>query len=213
MFELIMAKVIALSTAAKVGLATATAASIVAVGGATGVVPVLPEQAERPAAEQVSVDAPEAGEDEAGAAKARKDAARADSARAAEDKESADVGEAGDQDTPAPQSSFGARVSTDAKDGGVDGATISEEARQRPRPEQAEAGQSKAAEGQAKREQAPAGPARGEQQREQAPAGSSETAEDSDDTGDEAAERGAANGEQGREKAANAPADDDADQG
>jgi hypothetical protein len=48
-----------LTTAAKAGVGLATAASVVAVGGATGVVPVLPEQAEqRPAAEQPAAEQP-----------------------------------------------------------------------------------------------------------------------------------------------------------
>lgn len=55
LIELLSAKLAALSVGAKVAAATATAASVVAVGGATGVVPVLPESAPA-SAESVIVD-------------------------------------------------------------------------------------------------------------------------------------------------------------
>lgn len=203
LFAAILDKIISLGVAAKVGVGVATAASVVAVGGATGVVPVLPEQAQRPAAEQVTTQDAETEDEETASEVTEVVAPTPDNAEVAE--------VAADEDDKERPDTFGAIVSEDAQDGGVDGATISAEARKKnadKRPAQAEAGQAKADAGRENADEA-------QTQREQAPAGApaetendDETAEDSDD----AADAGAGNGQQGRDTAAeNKPADDEQD--
>lgn len=193
-----LAKLTALGLGAKVAVATATTAGVVAAGAATGVVPVLPEQADRPAAEEQVVQTSQLDEENVGVTEVPQN----------------------EEGTPAEQAEFGQATATDARDGGVNGRDIAEQRSNRELPEQATAGQekaaekrtagqekgaegrttgeTKAAEGQANRDAAPADETNGEE-----PAGDSST-------GEERSGAGAGNGDAARNGAGTA--DDETDE-
>lgn len=188
MFELILAKLAALGVGAKVAVATATAAGVVAAGAASGVVPSIPTDA--PAAEQtvttsdVEQELVEGGDLATG------------------DVTTEEEGE------PAEQATFGQETAADAQDDGVDGRAIVEDRSGRELPEQGTAGQANGTEagtaGQAKgaegRATGESKAAEGQSSSEQAPAGSAET-------GQTAAAEGADNGAGGQQTAEEAPAE------
>lgn len=172
----LLAKLAALGVAAKTTAGLTAAAAAVAAAGATGVLPDLPEQADRGTVEQVTevaevddVEAPDTG--------------------LVETPEAPDDEVKGE---PAPQASFGQGVAEDARDGGVVGSEIAEQARQQGTDRRGDAGRPAELP-----EQASTGVERSESG---AANGDADQAE-----GAAAAEAGASNADAGRETADNAP--------
>ncbi len=171
----LLAKLAALGAAGKATAGLTAAAAAVAAAGATGVLPALPEQADRGTVERgVEVAEPDVEMPDTGLV---------------------DLPEApGDEvkGEPAPQASFGQSVAEDAREGGVVGSEIAEQARQQGTDRRADAGRPADLPEQASTgvERSQAGAANGDAGRAQGAA---------------AAEAGAANADAGRETADSAP--------
>jgi hypothetical protein len=115
MLEIALAKLAALGVTTKAAFGLATAASVVAVGGATGVVPVLPAPASDRAVQTKTTDEVAVTEQSTTTAAATTTSTDTEASEKA----------------PADAAAFGQLVAADAKDGGVDGQVISDLAHQR----------------------------------------------------------------------------------
>lgn len=126
----VVAKLVGLGAAAKATAGLTAAAAAVAAAGATGVLPDLPEQADRSGVEQVVEQVEGAVEDGDALEVVEDEIEDADEIEPPEVEDGAE--QDGDEGTgePAPQASFGQSVAEDAREGGVVGSEIAEQARQ-----------------------------------------------------------------------------------
>ena len=147
-----LAKLAALGVAAKTTAGLTAAAAAVAAAGATGVLPALPEQADRDSVQQAVVpeieDVPDVKDlPEIEDVPDVKDLPEIEDVPDVKDlPEAEDVPEAKEPEDdaakgePAPQASFGQSVAEDAREGGVVGKDIAEQARQQSTDRRGEAG-------------------------------------------------------------------------